>query len=272
MHSFTHPFTCIPTFSRRTNILKEVQALSHLSDNPYIVRYYSSWIEDAILFVQMEFCAGGNLTTIRERRRMSQEELIGLLRQMATGLHHMHSSQLVHLDIKPENIYIVSEGRYKIGDLGLVTSALDNRCVIDEGDSRYLASELLDDVNSWSSREFSLPMVDIFSLGATIYEMALGEELPPNGQEWHDIRNGKLKPLPHLSKDFCDLLRSMLNRSPALRPSTGQILQHPLIASTLRSAEDLEEQVHMLESLLEQKEVTIRTLREKLESLQRGQK
>lgn len=53
----------------------------------------------------------------------SERELLEIIRQIAKGLHHLHSLNLVHLDIKPENIYIAADGIYKIGDLGLVTRA-----------------------------------------------------------------------------------------------------------------------------------------------------
>jgi serine/threonine protein kinase len=66
----------------------------------------------------------GSLRNLLDRRyRFTENELMSVLRQVGKGLHRMHSLNLVHLDIKPENIYVTAEGMYKIGDLGLVTRA-----------------------------------------------------------------------------------------------------------------------------------------------------
>jgi len=53
----------------------------------------------------------------------SEQQLLSILVQVARGLRHFHMLNLVHLDIKPENIYIASNGLYKIGDFGLVCRA-----------------------------------------------------------------------------------------------------------------------------------------------------
>lgn len=57
--------------------------------------------------------------------------------QICLALQHMHSRHVVHMDVKPDNIYVVDETTYKLGDLGLATSSSCNRqCNIEEGDGR----------------------------------------------------------------------------------------------------------------------------------------
>jgi serine/threonine protein kinase len=107
---------------------------------------------------------------------------------------------MVHLDIKPANIFVKRQPSsdhitYKLGDLGLVTLA-DTCGDVVEGDCRYLSKEVLHD-------DFrNLKQCDIFSLGATVYELCLQpgrpEGLPPNGDEWHEIRSGVLRGLDAL--------------------------------------------------------------------------
>ena len=60
-----------------------------------------------------------------------------LLMQIALALQHMHSKNMVHMDIKPDNIYIVNEVTYKLGDLGLAASNSAHQCGnFEEGDAR----------------------------------------------------------------------------------------------------------------------------------------
>ena len=60
-----------------------------------------------------------------------------LLLQIALALQHMHSKNMVHMDIKPDNIYIVDEMTYKLGDLGLAASSNAlQRSNFEEGDAR----------------------------------------------------------------------------------------------------------------------------------------
>jgi len=108
-----------------------------------VLRYYDSWIEDDQLYIKTEFCGGGSLGSLFEHgKTFSEEELCTVLRQVGDGLSYIHSRNLVHLDIKPENIYVSMSGGYKIGDFGLLSNA-DTQRDLEEGDCRYLPKELL---------------------------------------------------------------------------------------------------------------------------------
>lgn len=62
---------------------------------------------------------------------------MALALQISLALQHMHSRHMVHMDVKPDNIYVVDEAIYKLGDLGLATSSSCNRqCNFEEGDGR----------------------------------------------------------------------------------------------------------------------------------------
>ena len=66
-----------------------------------------------------------------------------------------------------------------------------------EGDKRYFARELLE--NPVDGHLPDLTKADIYSLGATIYELMIGEEMPMGGDEWHEIREDKLPKLQRLT-------------------------------------------------------------------------
>ena len=210
------------------NALNEVYAHAVLGKHENVVRYYSAWAEDNHMIIQNEYCNGGSLadaiTNLQEEKKVfSEVELRQLLLHVAKGLRCIHSMQLVHMDIKPGNIFISKEKKlhamnddsaddgfdeeetveeeitYKIGDFGHVTSV--NNPQVEEGDCRYLPTEIL-------REDFThLSKADIFALGLTVFEAGGGGPLPKNGPEWHKIRNGELKDLPHCSRDLNDLIK-----------------------------------------------------------------
>lgn len=215
--------------------LTEVYAHAALGKHPHVVRYYSAWAEDDHMIIQNEYCDGGSLQLKMEDGPLPESELLILLSHIAAGLAYIHSQQLVHMDVKPGNIFICSgdvdacresddgyddeepapNHKYKIGDLGHVTCV--SSPAVEEGDCRYLPKEVLHE-------DFSqLPKADIFAFGLTLFEAAGGGPLPKNGQKWHDYRDGKLPDLPNLSREFNDLLKSMVDPSPSARPSARRL-------------------------------------------------
>ncbi|CAL8357081.1 unnamed protein product [Lota lota] len=238
------------------NALREVYAHAVLGQHPHVVRYYSAWAEDDHMLIQNEYCNGGTLSdVISENYRrlcyLTELELKDLLLQVTRGLKYIHSTSLVHMDIKPSNIFISRKSVpsvdecdedddndamttsvvYKIGDLGHVTRV--NNPQVEEGDSRYLANEILQEDYS------NLTKADIFALALTVLSASGAEPLPTNGDKWHEIRQGKLPAIPQvLSPEFLDLLKLMIHPNPARRPSTSDLIKHPVLLTAARMSAD----------------------------------
>ncbi|KJE98221.1 hypothetical protein CAOG_09184 [Capsaspora owczarzaki ATCC 30864] len=86
---------------------KEVWAHSIMGTNRHVVRYYGAWPENNSIYIQNEYCDQGNLENVEHE--FSEPELRDMLRQLVSGLRHMHQHGLAHLDIKPANIFLSNE-------------------------------------------------------------------------------------------------------------------------------------------------------------------
>jgi wee1-like protein kinase len=91
--------------------MNEVYAHAVLGQHPRVVRYYSAWAENDHMYIQNEYCNGSSLAELlyeykTQGRQLSEIELKQLLLQMAQGLKYIHSQNLVHMDIKPGNVFI----------------------------------------------------------------------------------------------------------------------------------------------------------------------
>jgi wee1-like protein kinase len=87
----------------RNHVLKEVYALSSLcnaEETPHVVRYFSAWIEDGHLYIQNELCECNLADLAKRGKQFGEKQYLELLRQVLKGVHHMHSCNMVHLDIK----------------------------------------------------------------------------------------------------------------------------------------------------------------------------
>jgi mitosis inhibitor protein kinase SWE1 len=152
----------------------------------YCVKVYEAWEESGYLYIRSELCEKGNLNDylvelekIQENELLKDEDIWKFLYQMACAIKHVHDSGFVHLDIKPSNFFVMSDGSIKLGDFGQAIELCNLVKIRDddvEGDSVYMAPELLK--NNIRAFERITKKADIFSLGASLLELASGMNLP----------------------------------------------------------------------------------------------
>ncbi|KAK4492577.1 hypothetical protein RD792_003392 [Penstemon davidsonii] len=198
MYAVKHSMRQLHQDTERRKALMEVQALAALGTHENIVGYYSSWFENEQLYIQLELC-DHSLSMNKPPKLSTEGEALKAMHQIAKALQFIHERGIAHLDVKPENIYVKS-GVYKLGDFGCAT-LLNKTLPIEEGDARYMPQEILNDNYD------HLDKVDIFSLGAAIYELVRGSSLPESGPHFLNLREGKLPLLPSHSLPFQNLLK-----------------------------------------------------------------
>lgn len=211
----------------RARKLEEVRKHQFLPPHSNLVRFYHSWEEKARLYQQFELCQG-SLQEKGQQGRLDEDTIWGFMVDLLLAVGHLHEHDLVHMDIKPENIFIGMDGICKLGDFGLVIDLATGGEDGMEGDPCYLAPEVL------SGRYTKA--CDVFSLGVTLLELATDMDLPRGGQLWHDLRNKGPDPsiTLHLQPELRRVVQLMMTRDPDRRPGVKQLLELPCVARAVR--------------------------------------
>lgn len=141
--------------------------------------------ERACCYIIMEYVDGGTVRDVlHEVSRFSEIHAVMIVEAVAEALQAASEQKIVHRDIKPDNIMLTRRGVVKLADLGIAKNTEDNvkltRTHIMMGTPAYLAPEQAKDAHSVDAR------ADIYSLGATFYEMLTGQ-IPYPGKNTYDI-------------------------------------------------------------------------------------
>ena len=188
---------------------REAAIMSALGQNDHVVRLFDSWEENFHLYLQTEFCEEGSLDAFLlkegQKGRLDDFRIWKIMLEVAAGIKHIHDSGFLHLDIKPENIFIDFSGALKIGDFGLACEWPAPKSIEGEGDRRYMGPDLL-------LGHFDKP-ADIFAFGMMMYEIA-GNCVPPdNGTNWQKLRSGDFSGLPSLTSGSTHSLNGVSSAS-----------------------------------------------------------
>jgi len=151
---------------------------------------------------------------------------------LSDGLRFIHDAGVIHLDLKPSNIFLTGEGRFKIGDFGMASlwprptqteTGSGDGGFEREGDKVYLAPEVLQGKYSKAA--------DVFSFGMTILETASNIIVPDQGEDWHRLRQEDFSQVDlDDSPELLDIIRQMMRTDPLLRMSAQAICDHPVVS------------------------------------------
>ena len=167
-----------------------------------------------IPYLVSTYCQKGSANG--QRTRLDEDGLIRFMKDTAQGLDYLHTHGIVHQDIKPENILIDDDDNYVLTDFGISNQSNAKNA---SGTPAYMGPERF-------SGNISTPESDIWSFGATVFEMITGDV--PFGDNGGMIQASG-EPIPALPTDFKNkkirkIVTSCLASDPQQRPTAGEIV------------------------------------------------
>lgn len=205
---------------RVKRFLQEAEILSRLNDRNVVHIYRASSPDAEVPFILMEYVDGKPLTEIIRKGTADLKLKINLIRQIASALRAIHNHQIVHRDVKPENVLVTSQNIVKLTDFGIARSIGTSLTMTHDiiGSPAYMSPEAFVSGASVDSRS------DLFSLGIVAYELITGVK-PFVGESvvgmMSAIRNthpvDPMKLVPDLPVPIRGILGRLLQKNPSNR-------------------------------------------------------
>jgi serine/threonine-protein kinase len=214
-----------------TRFQREARAAANL-DHHNIVTVYDVGQDGDWHYIVMEYVDGQDLKSlIRHKGRLSVDETLDIAVQVCAGVGHAHKANLIHCDIKPQNVLVTRDGRAKVTDFGIARALSEAGLTESEtvwGSPLYFSPEQ-------AAGDPPTPASDVYSVGIVIYEMLSGA--PPFQAE-----NATALALKHMREEPSPLtvrnpqvpaqlewiVRKVLAKEPSARYRNAEQLAHVL--------------------------------------------
>ncbi len=209
--------------------LREGRIIAQLSD-PHIVTVYDIASHDGTYYLSMEYLPGGTLQQ-RIRGGLPLEEALSIARAIVSALHYAHRRNIIHRDIKPQNILFRENGQPVLTDFGIAktlgANTIMTRTGLSLGTPRYMSPEQI-------RGQGVDARADLYSFGVLFYEMLTGN-VPYTADDsfalaMMHVTSPVPKLPPHLGR-FQPLLNKLLNKNPDERFQTGEEIIAAIAAS-----------------------------------------
>lgn len=224
------------------------EVLLRLLDHPNIVKFHEKLIHPELLTncIVLDYVQGRTLLDFISDERPSLPQLKAVMLQICKAVNYMHQNEIVHRDLKLENILITDKGQVKLIDFGLAVNLRTQSSAVFCGSVDYIAPELLSSYHfgmDTTVKTTSLKKCDVWSLGIVFFALLVGY-FPFGGDSTAaTFRSILFDELPaaaiskaKLPSELKMLLLRLLEKDPSFRPSMQQITKTSFYQRQLRTA------------------------------------
>eukprot|EP00092_Neocalanus_flemingeri_P002697 GFUD01002887.1.p1 GENE.GFUD01002887.1~~GFUD01002887.1.p1 ORF type:complete len:339 (+),score=130.30 GFUD01002887.1:140-1156(+) len=244
-------------------VQREAQFLLVLSTCPRVVTFYGYYEKERHSLLVTEYLQGGELFSIvgSKNYELTEEKCKKFVVEIVKGLNYVHSQEIVHLDIKPQNIMLVDrreQFKLKLIDFGLAKHLIEGRVRIGfAGTVGFMAPEVAHCQYGQNQEELASPATDMFSLGVVVYMLVSGGREPFwDVNEIRTIRNTVrrdpsfvFREFKYVSGEAKDFIAGLLEKQQRKRLTGRQCLNHPWLEQDPRHPGLSDRTLHKLETL-----------------------
>ncbi|WP_340200838.1 protein kinase domain-containing protein [Ascidiimonas sp. W6] len=212
----------------KERFLKEAKTLQKLDGVHQVVNVIDYFEEHNTAYMVMEFVEGKTLKEkVTEKGSLTEQQAVKYMRQITKGLHEIHKLQIIHRDIKPDNIIINTKDEAVLIDFGTAKGFISEKSATHSMifTPNYASPE------QYSQRTKIGPYTDIFALGGTFYYCLTGNA--PNSI--HDREKGERIKIPGISIPVENLVNSMMFLETTKRLQNARTLLEALDSLHLKS-------------------------------------
>ncbi|CAD8100868.1 unnamed protein product [Paramecium sonneborni] len=224
----------------KENALNEVRLLASINSK-YIVAYKEAFFDEdsQCLCTVMELLSGGDVyrritQALKGGPQFSEQDIWKALIHMILGLKTLHDQKVVHRDLKSANVFLSSDGTFKLGDLNVSKVAKQGFVYTQTGTPYYASPEV------WRDEPYNSKS-DIWSLGCVLYEMCC-LQTPFRAKEmdllFQKVQKGLYDQIPNkYSKELAQIISLLLKTQSVSRPNCDELLKIPIIQNKMRDIE-----------------------------------